>query len=118
MLDNKKAEEFLKQVLMKEPQKKPSPEDELDEKILTSVMDWLVWRSDGYRRFRNKGKTDAQYCAYNYAKAGVQKEKAWYYFQKHYGVTEEEQATMKEEFDQEYDKTAFDSKRRDWFGKL
>ncbi len=118
MFNRKKAEEFLKKILANPPRKKPNPEDELDESILTSVMDWMGWGSKGYRRFRNKGKSDTQYCAYNYAKAGVGKEKAWDYFQKHYSVTEEEYAAAKEEFDQEYDKTAFNPKRRDWFRKL
>jgi hypothetical protein len=122
MFDKAKTEEFIKQVMEKRPMKRPVPPPEnvvdLDDKILDSVYEWYTWESRGYRRFRNKGKNNLQYFAYNYALAGVGKEKAWDYLKERYAGDVSELPELKEEFDQEYDKTAFDLKRRDWFEKL
>lgn len=122
MFNSRKTEEFIRQVTSIKPRTAvvPPPENavDLDDKILDSVYEWYTWESRGYRRFRNKGKNNLQYFAYNYALAGVGKEKAWNYLMKRYGGDVSELPKLREEFDQEYDKTAFDSKRRDWFRKL
>lgn len=122
MFDQAKIEDFLKQVKAKGPMKKPVPPPEpkvdFDDKILDRVYGWFTWESRGYRRFLNKGKSNLQYFAYNYALAGVGKEKAWDYLKDRYAGDESELPELKEEFYLEYDKTAFDPKRRDWFEKL
>ena len=122
MFDKVKTVDFLKLVDAKGPMKRPGSAPELvidlDDKILDRVYGWFTWESRGYRRFLNKGKNNLQYFAYNYALAGVGKEKAWDYIKDRYAGDTSELPELKEEFDQEFDKTAFDPKRRDWFEKL
>lgn len=122
MFSSRKTEEFIRQVMSNEPRTavvpSPEPEVDLDEKILRTVYEWYTWESRGYRRFRNKGKDNVQYFAFNYAQAGVEKEKAWDFLKKRYAGDNSELPELKEEFDQEYDSTRFEPKRRDWFRKL
>lgn len=122
MFDKVKTVDFLKLVDAKGPMKRPVPPPELvvdlDDKIMDRVYGWYTWGSRGYRHFLNKGKNNLQYFAYNYALAGVGKEKAWDYLKDRYAGDESELPKLKEEFYLEYDKTAFDPKRRDWFEKL
>ena len=122
MFDKVKTVDFLKLVDAKGPMKRPvSPPElviDLDDKILDRVYGWYTWGSRGYRRFLNKGKNNLQYFAYNYALAGVGKEKAWDYLKDRYAGNESELPELKEEFNREYDKTAYDPKRRYWFEKL
>lgn len=122
MFDKVKTVDFLKLVDAKGPMKRPvSPPElviDLDNKILDRVYGWYTWGSRGYRRFLNKGKNNLQYFAYNYALAGVGKEKAWDYLKDRYAGDERELPELKEEFNREYDKTAYNPKRRDWFEKL
>ena len=122
MFSSRKSEEFIRQVMSNKPRTavvpSPEPEVDLDEKILRTVYEWYTWESRGYRRFRNKGKDNVQYFAFNYAQAGVGKEKAWDFLKERYAGGNSELPGLKEEFDQEYGNTRFEPKRRDWFRKL
>ena len=100
-------------------QKVPTRE-ELNMKIKNTVRSWWKNETIGYQGFRDKGKTDPEFFAHNFARAGVGMTDGWEYTKetlRGYIDAEslEDDSEVWGEYKDEYNRTAFDQKFRDGF---
>ena len=100
-------------------QKVPTRE-ELNMKIKNTVKSWWQKESIGYQGFRDKGKTDPEFFAHNFARAGVGIKDGWDFTKdtlRGYIDAEslDDQGDNWFAYRDEYNRTAFDKKFRDGF---
>ena len=120
-------EEFVNNFLKRlreqvaETEKKLTPED-LNKKIKNYVRSWWKNESKGYKGMRDRGKTDPEFFAHNFARAGVGLKDGWEFTKKtlqgYIDVESlEDGGEVWKEFEEEYIRTGFSQEFRDGFKK-
>ena len=102
-----------------ETEKKLSPDD-LNKKIKNIVRSWWKNESKGYKGMKDKGKTDPEFFAHNFARAGVGLKDGWEFTKdtlRGYIEVEslEDGGEVWKEYEEEYNRTSFSQKFRDGF---
>lgn len=121
-MDNKDfVNNFLKKLREQaaETEKKLTPED-LNKKIKNYVRSWWKNESKGYKGMRDRGKTDPEFFAHNFARAGVGLKDGWEFTKqtlKGYIDVEslEDGGEVWKEYEEEYNRTGFSQEFRDGF---
>ena len=117
----KKAEEFIRKThAIVESGKKKLNREQLDEKIKNTTRYWWKEESKGYQGFKDRGKTDPEFFAHNFARAGVSMKEGWEYTKetlRGYIDAEslEDGGEIWSDYEQEYIRTGFDQDFRDGF---
>ena len=104
-----------------ETEKKLTPDD-LNKKIKNFVRSWWKNESKGYKGMRDRGKTDPEFFAHNFARAGVGLKDGWEFTKKtlqgYIDVESlEDGGEVWKEFEEEYIRTGFSQEFRDGFKK-
>lgn len=99
---------------------KKTPKEDLDKKIMNTVRSWWDKETPGYRGFKDKLKTDPEFFAHNFARAGVGLKDGWEFTKKTLrGYIDIESLEDDGEFwstyKEEYIRTSFDQVFRDGF---
>lgn len=117
----KKGEEFIRKThaAVEAGKEKLTPE-QLNKKIKNTVSSWWKDESKGYQGFRDRGKTDPEFFAHNFARAGVGIKEGWEYTKetlRGYIDVEslEDGGEVWSDYEQEYIRTGFDQDFRDGF---
>ena len=102
-----------------ETEKKLSPDD-LNKKIKNFVRSWWKNESKGYKGMKDRGKTDPEFFAHNFARAGVGLKDGWEFTKdtlRGYIDVEslEDGGEVWKEYEKEYNRTSFSQKFRDGF---
>ncbi len=102
-----------------ETEKKLPPED-LNKKIKNYVRSWWKNESKGYKGMRDRGKTDPEYFAHNFARAGVGLKDGWEFTKKtlqgYIDVESlEDGGEVWKEYEEEYNRTGYSQEFRDGF---
>lgn len=115
--------DFLKKLReqVAETEKKLTPED-LNKKIMNTVRSWWKNESIGYDGFIDKGKSDPEFFAHNFARAGIDLKDGWEYTKQTLrgfidAESLEDDGEVWREYKEEYIRTGFDQKFRDGFEK-
>ena len=91
------------------------PKESIDSAIMRIINSWRKNETVAFTSFRNKGKSDAEYLANQFAKARIEKEAAWEFVKKeigpYYDISRQDE--LKAEFDTEFDKTMCDDAWRE-----
>lgn len=100
-------------------EKKPTQED-LNKKIKNYVRSWWKNESKGYKGMRDRGKTDPEFFAHNFARAGVGLKDGWEFtkqtLQGYIDVESlEDGGEVWKEYEEEYNRTGFSQEFRDGF---
>lgn len=102
-------------------QKELTPE-QLNKKIKNYVRSWWKNESKGYKGMRDRGKTDPEFFAHNFARAGVGMKEGWEFTKKTLtgyldAESLEDGELLHDEYKKEYQRTPFDQEFRDGFMK-
>lgn len=102
-------------------QKELTPE-QLNKKIMNTVRVWWKKGNKGYQRFTDRGKSDPEFFANNFAKAGVGMKEGWEFTKKTLtgyldAESLEDGELLHDEYKKEYQRTPFDQEFRDGFMK-
>lgn len=102
-----------------ETEKKLTPED-LNKKIKNYVRSWWKNESKGYKGMRDRGKTDPEFFAHNFARAGVGLKDGWEFtkqtLQGYIDVESlEDGGEVWKEYEEEYNRTGYSQIFRDGF---
>ena len=119
-MDNKDfVNNFLKKLREQaaSTEKQPTREDE-DRKIKNYVRSWWKNESKGYKGMRDRGKTDPEFFAHNFARAGVGLKDGWEFTKKtlqgYIDVESlEDGGEVWKEYEEEYNRTGFSQEFRD-----
>ena len=119
-MDNKDfVNDFMKKLReqVAETEKKLTPED-LNKKIKNYVRSWWKNESKGYKGMRDRGKTDPEFFAHNFARAGVGLKDGWEFTKKtlqgYIDVESlEDGGEVWKEYEEEYNQTGFSQAFRD-----
>lgn len=119
-MDNKDfVNDFMKKLReqVAETEKKLTPED-LNMKIKNYVRSWWKNESKGYKGMRDRGKTDPEFFAHNFARAGVGLKDGWVFtkqtLQGYIDVESlEDGGEVWKEYEEEYNRTGFSQEFRD-----
>lgn len=100
------SSDFLKKLA----EQTAKPKDSVDKAIMKIINSWRKRETAAYTAFRQEPKTDVEYLANQFAKAGIDKNAAWEFVQKELGPCYDitSQDDIKEEFDLEFDSTPCD----------
>ena len=106
-----KIEDFMKKLAAQTAK----PKDSTDKAIMKIINSWRKKGTPAYESFMSKMKSDAEYLANQFAKAGVDKDAAWAFVQKeigpHYDITSQDD--LRAEFDAEFNGTMPDEAWRE-----
>ena len=102
-------------------ERKPTPAD-LNKKIKNTVRVWWKNENKGYQRFTDRGKSDPEFFAHNFARAGVGMKEGWEFTKKTLtgyldAESLEDGELCHDEYKKEYQRTPFDQEFRDGFEK-
>lgn len=119
-MDNKDfVNDFMKKLReqVASTEKQPTREDE-DRKIKNYVRSWWKNESKGYKGMRDRGKTDPEFFAHNFARAGVGLKDGWEFTKetlRGYIDVEslEDGGEVWKEYEKEYNRTGFSQEFRD-----
>ena len=109
------SEDFMKKLQEQVAEASGNTKEKQDQAIMRIIDSWRRNQTVAYNSFRNKGKTDTEYLANQFAKAGVDKTAAWEYTNHALGAFYDQtsQQSFKDEFDAEFDSTPYQKEWRE-----